>query len=142
MITVINALTFTTGSVLGILIGYFIEHQLARSRSIEAIRIVEFNKAAAAFYVSFLDDVYLLNHTDPKRISIALLERAEVNKRLERENIDMVHEKAKIMFEPFIAKSDLAGFNAAWSAYHNWPQHYAKNISEGKEYDFRRAKGT
>jgi len=124
MITLSNALTFTTGGMLGVLLGYFIEHQLARSRSIEAIRIVEFNKAAAAFYSSFLDEIIFLEDTDPKEVSIELLKRADISKRREQESIDMRHRKAMIMFRPYIDESNLAGFDAAWSKYHEWTLYY------------------
>ncbi len=123
MITIVNALTFTTGSVLGILIGYLIEHNLARSRGIEAIRIVEFNKGAAEFRAAFVDYIYKLRHT--KNMSDA--DQGWFDMRgIHTETVERDHEKAKIRFEPFIAKSDRMGFDAAWEKYRQWPEHFTK----------------
>jgi hypothetical protein len=101
--------SFSIGAVAGgVVIGLF-NHFLSKSRSIEAIRITEFNKGAAAFRAAFVDIIFLLRrHKEgasgliPKIISDGVI----VN-----------HEKAKILFEPFVEKSDIPGFNSAWDAY-------------------------
>lgn len=118
-------------------IGFLIGHQLTRVRSFEAIRMVEFNKAAAAFYIAFLNEIIFLEDTEPENVSIELLKRASISKRLEQESIDMQHRKAMIIFRPYIDKSDLAGFDTAWSKYHEWPKYYGTEKNKGSEYDFK-----
>ena len=111
MITFANTLTFTSGGVLGILIGYFIEHQLARSRSIEAIRITEFNKGAAVFRAAFVDTVFLLRRH--KEGASGLI------RKIISDTVLVDQEKAKILFEPFLDKTVLGDFGMAWDAYVN-----------------------
>lgn len=104
---------FFSGSALGGVLGYLlktqIDHRLAIARNYENLRATEFNKASAAFRSAFVDEIYALRHIvkyggkDPKNV---LIEPAFIK-----------HEKAKIMFEPFLSVSNLEGFNAAWDKY-------------------------
>lgn len=112
-----------------------LNHQLAVSRNLESIRITEFNKAAAAFYIAFLDDIIFLEDTEPEEVPIELLKRTEISKKRERDSIDIQHRKARVIFRPYIDKSDLAGFDAAWFKYYKWSKHYVDE--NDKEYDFK-----
>lgn len=143
MITVDTVVVFSLGSFIGFITSELVKDRLARNRNIEAIQITEFNKAAAVFTAAFLDDVIFLEDTDPKEVSVALLSQASKERRLKESNelkaetSDTKHRKAMIMFRPYIAKSDLTGFDAAWSAYHEWPLYYGDEKNKGNEYDFK-----
>ncbi|MEK6742655.1 MAG: hypothetical protein AABZ15_03545 [Nitrospirota bacterium] len=121
----INYIIFFSGTFFGGIVVYFartlFEHRLAISRSIEAIRITEFNKAAADFRTAFVDYIYTLRHTK----SMTDADAGWFNMReIHTETIERDHEKAKIRFEPFIDASARASFDAAWEKYRQWPEHF------------------
>ena len=116
MITIANALTFTTGGVLGYLIRTLVDHRLARSRSTEAINITEYSKAANALrtelikhrlYMLEIIDMYVFG--DDIGFNIA---DAEI---------------AKNLFEVFLKKSTRTRFNDAW---HNFMCPIKKNTGK------------
>lgn len=121
MVTVVNALTFTTGGVLGYLIRIIIEHRLARSRSIESLKLVEFNKAAANFRSAF-DDVLVLLRKNFREDSQTMM----IDKIITPEVLDR-QDKARIQFEPFLDKSSLKGFSDAWDVYEKFKENYNIN---------------
>ena len=84
---------------------------MARDRALQTIRITEFNKAAAAFRVTFVNEIFLLRENIKKRNKIPdeIIDRSVL----------IAHEKAKILFEPFVPTSELESFNAAWENYKN-----------------------
>ncbi len=134
------------GAVIGGTIGFvgaYYSYKWNRSVSLEAIRIAEFNKAAASFYTAFLDDVILIEDTDPKEVSVKLIQRVSIERRLKEANelktetMGVKHRKAMIMFRPYIDKPDLPGFDAAWSKYHQWTKYYGDDKSTEIEYDFK-----
>lgn len=108
---IIKSIAYTIlGGILGYFIRLFIEHRLAIDRIKENIRITEFNKAAATFRATFVDEIFHIKKgVEPfwKRFG----ER--------REDIEIANEKAKILFEAFLPQKELAGFNAAWEQYKN-----------------------
>jgi hypothetical protein len=77
-----------------------------------------FNKAAATFRAAFIDEIYALRRSerygdkDPNSILT--------------EPIFAAHEKAKIMFEPFLSTDELKRFSVAWDNYRNHEIHYCK----------------
>ena len=98
----------TIGGFLGYFIRLFIEHRLAIDRIKESIRITEFNKAAAVFRVTFVDEMF--------RISKSMeTPHAIYGERLI--DIAIANKKAKIIFEAFLPSDMLSGFSAAWKKY-------------------------
>lgn len=61
MITIDLAISFSVGGVVGYIVREIVGHRLARSRTLEAIRITEFNKAATKFREAFLPVRMALN---------------------------------------------------------------------------------
>ena len=111
MIDITNILTFSTGGILGFLVGHYIDHLLARSRNWETIQITEFNKGAATFRAAFVNELF------------ALRKNAQTGEQflhsIITDEIFIAHEKAKILFEPFLTDNDLASFNTTWENYKN-----------------------
>jgi hypothetical protein len=122
MITIDSIITFSFGSVVGFIVSELIKDRLARTRGIEAIRIVEFNKAAAAFRSMFVDDKYSIRQAieDPSSDDQGLF----LMWKLHKKDTIVAFEKAKIMFEPYIDSADLKGFNDSWINYIEWMRHY------------------
>jgi len=60
MITFDFGIGISLGALLGFIAREIIGDRLARNRAIEAIRITEFNKAAALFREAFVREVFLL----------------------------------------------------------------------------------
>lgn len=98
-------------------IGFLMGHYLNRSRGIEAIRITEFNKAAAEFRSRFVDIIWKLRENTEKGEPSSLV--------ITRED-RIVLEKAKILFEPFLNTAKLDGLNKAWLNYENCEPDYYK----------------
>ena len=103
--------SLSLGVVAGGLIVGFANHFLSKSRSIEAIRITEFNRGASVFRAAFVDIMY--SHRQNSEMGSELIAK------IITPEILLAHEKAKILFEPFLNKSDLQGFNVAWENYMN-----------------------
>jgi hypothetical protein len=117
----INYIIFLSGSVVGGIIVYvfktFVEHELAAYRSIEAIRATEFAKGAASFRAAFVDVIFIL------RQNIEGVHHELIPKIFTKETL-IAHEKAKILFEPFLDKNTLIRFNNAWEEYIKCPVNY------------------
>ena len=107
-----NVLIFTTGGVLGFLLKTFLGHSLALSRIFQSIRINEFNKAAAPFRAAFVDEIHSLRSNSKSGDT-------DVYKIIS-DNTFISHEKAKILFEPFIPSDELEAFNCTWDEYKNY----------------------
>ena len=89
------------GSFFGALFSHFFsEHRRKKE---------EFNKAAGVFRAAFVEVIHLLreNMEDGKELISKIL-TAQLLIELE---------KAKILFEPFLDKTTLIGFNRAWGEY-------------------------
>jgi hypothetical protein len=98
----------TLGGFLGYFIRLFIEHRLAIGRIKESIKITEFNKAAAEFKSTFVDEILRIGR------------RMETPHTIYGErliDIAIANKKAKIIFEAFLPDDMLSGFNAAWEKY-------------------------
>lgn len=103
--------------------GFLFGHWFAQRRNLQAIRITEFNKAAAEFRAAFIDYIYTLRHTK----SMTDADEGWFNMReIHTATVEKEHEKAKIRFEPFIDKADRTSFDAAWEKYRHWPEHFTK----------------
>jgi hypothetical protein len=61
MITIDLAISFSIGGVVGFIVREIVGDRLARSRTLEAIRITEFNRAAAKLREAFLPVRMVLN---------------------------------------------------------------------------------
>lgn len=125
MIAIDFGIGISIGGVVGFIIREIIGDRMARDRALETIRITEFNKGAAAFRVAFVDEEYRLRHSD-----MSTWDKSFHVMRERGSDVLIAHEKAKILFEPFIDKADLPGFNAAWETYAHWPSHYIKENPE------------
>lgn len=116
MITIANVLTFTTGGVLGYLLRTLIDHRLARSRSIEAIQIAEFNKAAAAFRSAFTNEIRELSDSNNAFVIQDIVSKSYIS-----------HANAFINFKPYLSASRTIEFQKAWDK-HCW------NNESGQQY--------
>ena len=120
MITIYNTITFTIGGILGYLLKTQIDHLLAIARIRENIRVTEFNKSASIFYASFVDVIVRLRRNT---------QTAEFHYTNIPTSADLIeHEKAKIIFEPYIVTGKLEGFNMAWDKYKNCKDNYTNEF--------------
>ena len=112
----LNFISYLGATVFGGIIGYImrtlVEHHLAIERNKENIKIIEFNKGASAFRAAFVDAIVHLQeniNTGNKMVDHII-----------EPNVVITHEKAKILFEPFLSDSDLQDFNSVWENYRNY----------------------
>lgn len=135
--TTTTTLIITGSGLVGVLIGSLI----ARWNGMMFIKRQEFNKAASVFYTAFLDDIIIVEDSKPEEISIKLLERVSKERRLKESNdietTGLKHRKAMIIFRPYVDKSNLSGFDDAWSKYNEWTKYYGDEKSKGHNYDFK-----
>ena len=90
------------GAVIGWIVREIVSDRLARDRALEAIKITEFNKAAAEFRVAFIKEQRLLDpHSFADRVGLSGSDI--IKAAIER------HERAMIRFEPFICKAKIEG---------------------------------
>jgi hypothetical protein len=104
-----DVVIFSAGGIVGYLGRQLLEHKLAIIRNFETIKATEFNKAASEFRAAFVDAIFALRNNaryGKKRAGDIVMEPVVI-----------AHEKAKIMFEPFVPASELASFNAIWEKY-------------------------
>jgi hypothetical protein len=112
------------GGIIGICATYY-GNRLARSATMETIKITEFNKAASLFRATFVNEIFLLRRdiaTGDKKIT-----------HLFPSEVLVVHEKAKIMFEPFLNGEILHRFNIAWEEYKNCEYNYYATFSNERD---------
>jgi hypothetical protein len=121
MITIVNVLTFTTGGVLGYLLRTLIDHRLARSRSIEAIQITEFNKTAATFRDTLIEHKVFLQDLVSQDIYADHIGF----------NITDI-ELAKNAFEFYLSNEIRPAFNKAWDNYKNYEKYYSDEVHDKK----------
>lgn len=137
----ISSPTYTLITAGSGLVGVLIGSLIARWNGIVFIKRQEFNKSASVFYTAFLDDIIIVEDSKPEEISIKLLERASKERSLKEssaiETTGLKHRKAMIIFRPYIDKSNLSGFDDAWSKYSEWPKHYGDEKNKGHSYDFK-----
>jgi len=98
------------GAIIGWLVREIISDRLARDRGLEAIRITEFNKAAAEFRIAFINEKRFL---DPNSLADRTGNTAFG---IVQAAIDL-HEIAMIRFEPFVCKSETEAYKKAWKDY-------------------------
>jgi hypothetical protein len=106
------------GAIVGALlagpVSYWFSKRLAtqaRADNLEALRIIEFNKAAAEFRASFVSETFLLQD--------AIATGNKKPTQIITSDVLLAHEKAMILFRPFINAENLVGFDAAWHQYKN-----------------------
>jgi len=111
------------GAVIGALLVGILAHwsskkllEQTHQNNLHVIQITEFNKAAAVFRAAFVNEMFLLRKNAEKgnQMPDEIIDR----------NILIAHEKAKIIFEPFVSTADLQGFNKAWEEYKNTDSAY------------------
>lgn len=114
MITIVDAVTFSVGGVLGYLLRAVIDHRLARSRTIEAMQIADLNKAALDFHAAFAPAVAQINLA--KKHS-----RFDVSPALDLEKVlgDSLIEQATVIekFRDFVPESQKTKYQEAWENY-------------------------
>jgi len=120
-----NTIAAILGAIVGGIIGIFstlYATRSARATSLDIIKITEFNKAAATFSVAFVDVIFTLRqNTEGKR--------EVMTSKIITDEVLIIQEKAKILFEPFLAISDTRNFNDAWDKYVNCPYNYQKDYT-------------
>lgn len=94
--------------------------QEAHKNNIELFRRQEFNRTTAIFRSTFVDVIYRLR----KNIETGDVYLSEII----ADNILIAHEKAKIMFEPFVIVSKRESFGEAWEKYKNTQNEYIKSV--------------
>lgn len=131
MITIDFGIGISIGGTIGFIIREIIGDRMARDRALETIRITEFNKAASTFRVAFVNEIFLLQ------------ENIKMGTKMPDEiiypNILIAHEKAKIIFEPFVSSTELESFNKAWENYKNcentyYPKHMGSYKAEKSKF--------
>jgi hypothetical protein len=105
-----------------------VDHRLALDRIKENIRITDFNKAAATFRAAFVDAQVLL------RQNIISVQSLVTN--IISDQVLIEHEKAKILFEPFIDDAHIVSFNDAWEKYKDYDNRYTIEVMfpSGRQY--------
>ena len=112
MVTIVNTLTFTTGGLLGCLIGYYINHRLARARSLEIANISEFNKAAVKLREAFWPE-YLALTPQHYVLQTELVEFLE--------NSFYKHKTAIFEFAHYLPVKSKTAFLEVWYEYYCHP---------------------
>jgi hypothetical protein len=117
------------GGAIGIC-GTYYATRSAHSTALAAIRITEFNKGASIFRAAFVDVDFLLQQNIKTGNEIPTHITA---------NFLIAHEKAKILFEPFLPSIDLDGFKKAWDNYKNYDDNYLNttNSFQGNNTQFK-----
>ena len=109
------------GAVIGALITYGSFILLSRRQS--------FNEAAGKFHASFVEAQRLLQEN--KTFDITVPGGTRVKTILEGYIVE--HERAMLIFRPYVPKRKLRGFDKAWRTYYSQKNKYAECLSE---YDF------
>lgn len=127
---VVSIITDPLFGIASVATGFLFGHWFAQRRNLQAIRITEFNKGAAEFRAAFVDYIYAIRNTELPDADYGF---AKMNK-IHTPEVTCAHEKAKIRFEPFLEKSEIPGFNAAWEKYCAWgePFHNQEDKSDRK----------
>lgn len=109
--TIIGAIIGVGGAIIGVILAgpitYWFSKKLIREshrNNLVAIQLIEFTKAAAVFRAAFVDVEFDLHQ------NIEGITQEKITKIFNRTTL-IGHEKAKILFQPFLNKSDLVGFN-------------------------------
>lgn len=117
-----DVIVFSAGGFVGYLGRQLLEHKLAIIRNFETIKATEFNKAAAEFRAAFVDAIFLLRQNS---------RAGNVHPgNILNEPTVVGHEKAKIMFEPFLAATDLKGFDETWKTYRYGERNRTDNVND------------
>jgi hypothetical protein len=102
-------------TIVGVLIGTWAAYRLSiklvertHENDLELFHRQEFNKAAAAFKATFVDEIFRM------RRGVDILHKRYGE---DPDAIAVANEKAKIIFEAFLPKDMLSGFNIAWEKY-------------------------
>ncbi|MBN1290395.1 MAG: hypothetical protein JXB48_01025 [Candidatus Latescibacteria bacterium] len=118
MITIDNTISFSIGAVIGYIIREVISDRLARSRALDAIRIEEFNKAAAKLRETFLPVRIALNPSE-----FAIKEDLSVFLKRHFQNF----RQAVMEFSDLLDTQTKTAFLQAWHEYYRHPEALDKN---------------
>jgi hypothetical protein len=95
---------------------FFAGVYFSRKQGMESIRIIEFNRGAADFRASFVEIIFKLRKN-----------KTSFDFQIMTEEVFIGHEKAKIIFEPFVDHRELKRFNEAWKKYLNTNDEYNRD---------------
>ncbi len=112
-------------TILGTLIGALLNHYFSTYRSSRG----RFNIAADNFRAAFDDVLVLLGKNFRENSQTIMIDKIITSEVLDRQD------KARIQFEPFLAKSSLKGFTDAWDAYKKFKENY--NINKPDDLSIR-----
>jgi hypothetical protein len=127
---ILGALIGVGGAIIGALLVGILTYcsskklvQQTHKNALDAIQITEFNKAAATFRAAFVNEIFMLrkNIIDGKKHTEEII----------GDEVLIAHEKAKIIFEPFLCSTVLPIFNSAWEGYINYENKFDKPYGFG-----------
>lgn len=124
MVAIEYIVTFSLGGIITFIATELVRDRLNRLRNIESLKLAEFNKAASSFRNAFDDVLILLRKNFREDRKTVMLDQIITHDVLDRQD------KARIQFEPFLDKSSLNGFNAAWDAYEKYKENYNINMPD------------
>jgi len=108
------------GAIIG-LVGVFIGSRLSTLTAIEIINRQTFNNAASIFRAAFVNEIF--------RLQKNIKNGSRVPDEIITLDVLISHEKAKIIFEPFLTKNELLRFNIAWEKYKNSESIYDQDMT-------------
>ena len=112
----INIITHPAISFVACLIGFLVGNRFALGRD----QRKEFNAAAITFRSAFVNEIRLLREN--------IVTGNKIPSNIIQPGILINHEKAKIVFEPFVSVARRSAFNDAWDNYKNSENIYCQQV--------------
>ena len=112
MKTIIGVLIGACVTIIATFFSYLLSKRLVQQTHANALQLLqktEFNKAAAIFRAAFVNEIFLLQDN--------IETGNQMPTHIIHHDILISHEKANILFEPFLPAIELESFNAAWEKY-------------------------
>ena len=125
MKTIIGILIGACVTIIATFISYLLSKRLVEqthANALELLQKTEFNKAATVFRTAFLNEIFLLQD------NIKTAQSMPTN--IIYHDILISHEKAKILFEPFVPIVELESFNTAWDKYKRTEDYYRPEMKD------------
>lgn len=118
-IQIIAAIIIVVGTLFGVWLGSILSRkssvtaiEASNKNALDLMKRQEFHKGASIFRAAFVNEIFALrkNIKSGDAMVSAII----------TDNVLIIHEKAKIMFEPFLTASELSSFNDTWEKYKNY----------------------